>query len=55
MSKIIELAKVIDQEIENNRCLAESAFRELQDEKKKNKEFKRRLIQLLDEFYPDYS
>lgn len=55
MSKIVELAEVIDQEIENNRCLAESAFRELQNEKAKTMEFKRRLIQLLNDFYPDYS
>lgn len=55
MSKIVELAQVIEQEIENNKCLAEAAYNELQDEKNKNKEFKRRLIQLLDEFYPDYS
>lgn len=55
MSRIVDLAQVIEQEIEHNRCLAESAYNELQEEKKKNKEFKRRLIELLDDFYPDYS
>ena len=54
MSKIVELAQAIEQEIENNRCLAEATFQELQDEKRKNKEFKRRLIELLNDFYPDY-
>ena len=54
MSKIVELAQAVEQEIEHNRALAEAAYNELQDEKQKNKEFKRRLIQLLDEFYPDY-
>lgn len=55
MSKIVELAHAIEQEIIDNRTLAESVYHELQDEKRKNREFKRRLIQLLDEFYPDYS
>jgi hypothetical protein len=54
MSRIVELAQVIEQEIENNRCLAEATYNELQDEKTKTREFKRRLIELLDEFYPDY-
>ena len=54
MSKIVELAQVIEQEIEHNRALAEAAYNELQEEKQKQKEFKRRLIELLDDFYPDY-
>ena len=54
MSKIVELAQVVEQEIEYNRCIAEAAYNELQNEKAKTREFKQRLIQLLDEFYPDY-
>lgn len=54
MSKIVELAQAIEQEIEHNRNLAEATYKELQDEKEKNREFKRRLIELLNDFYPDY-
>ena len=54
MSKIVELAQAVEKEIENNRCLAEAAYKELQDEKEKTWEFKRRLIELIDEFYPNY-
>ena len=54
MSKIVELAQIIEQEIEYNRGLAEAAYHELQEEKQKQKEFKRRLIALLDDVYPDY-
>ena len=54
MSKIVELAQVIEQEIENNRYLAEAAYNGLRDKKAKTREFKRRLIELLNEFYPDY-
>jgi hypothetical protein len=55
MSKIVEFAQIIEQEIENNRSLAEAAYKELQEEKEKNKEFRRRLIKLLNDIYPDYS
>ena len=54
MSKIVELAQVIEQEIEHSKAVAEAAYHELQEEKQKQKEFKRRLIELLDAFYPDY-
>lgn len=54
MSKIVEFAQIVEQEIEINRQLAEVVYKELQEEKEKNKEFRRRLIQLLDDIYPDY-
>ena len=54
MSKIVELAKEIETEIEITRSLAEHTYTEVEEIKEKNKQFKRRLIELLDEFYPDY-
>ena len=54
MSKMIELARAIDAEIAYARNLAEITKNEVYEIKEKNKEFKRRLIELLNEFYPDY-
>lgn len=54
MSKIVELAQVIEAEIEQTQALAEHTIREVDEIKEKNKQFKHRLIELLDEFYPDY-
>lgn len=54
MSKIVELAQAIEAEIERTQDLAEHACMEVEEIKDKNKQFKRRLIELLDEFYPDY-
>ena len=54
MSKIVELAQEIEAEIEMTRAMAEHAHMEVDEIKEKNRHFKRRLIELLDEFYPDY-
>ena len=54
MSKIVELAKEIEAEIEQTRNLAEYTVKEVDEIKEKNKQFKRRLIELLDEFFPEY-
>ena len=54
MSKIVELAQEIEAEIEAARAIAEHAKEEIDEMKEKNRWFKRRLIELLDEFYPDY-
>ena len=54
MSKIVELAQAIEVEINDVRDLAEYATNEADEIKEKNKEFKHRLIELLNEFYPDY-
>ena len=54
MSKIVEFAKEIEAEIEMARAMAEHAHMEVDEIKEKNRHFKRRLIELLDEFYPDY-
>ena len=54
MSKIIELAQAIEEEIEMAKTIAKNAMNEIDEIKEKNKQFKRRLIELLDEFYPDY-
>lgn len=55
MSKIVELAQAIETEINEAHSLAQYATNEVDEIKEKNKQFKRRLIELLDEFYPDYS
>ena len=54
MSKIVELAQAIEVEIKTTQSIAEHAMNEVDEIKEKNKHFKRRLIELLDEFYPDY-
>ena len=54
MSKIVELAQAVEQEFEDVKNFAEMTYHELQHEKEKTKEFKRRLIELLNDFYPDY-
>ena len=54
MSRIVELAQEIEAEIEMTRAMAEHTIKEVDEIKEKNKQFKRRLIDLLDEFYPDY-
>lgn len=54
MSKIVELAQAIESEIEKTQAIAEHTMKEVDEIKEKNKQFKHRLIELLDEFYPDY-
>ena len=54
MSKIVEFAQAIDAEIKSAQALAEYTINEVNEIKEKNKHFKRRLIELLDEFFPDY-
>ena len=54
MSRIVELAQEIETEIEMTRAMAEQAHIKIDEIEEKNRHFKRRLIELLDEFYPDY-
>jgi peptidoglycan hydrolase CwlO-like protein len=54
MSKIVEFAQAIEAEIEMTQAIAEHTMKEVDEIKEKNKQFKRRLIELLDEFYPEY-
>ena len=54
MSRIVEFAKEVEMEIEMAKSIAEHAMKEVDEIKEKNRHFKHRLIELLDEFYPDY-
>ena len=51
MSKIIEFAKAVEDEIEINRHRIEHLEEELDKEKQKNAEFARRLHELLESIY----
>lgn len=51
MSKIIEFAQAVDEEISINRHRIEHLEEELNNEKQKNAEFARRLHELLESIY----
>ena len=51
MSKIVEFAQVVDEEISTNRYRIERLEEELDNEKRKNAEFARRLHELLESIY----
>ena len=53
MSKITELAAAIEEELKIVRDVAENAYEHAHKIENNNKEFKRRLIRLLDEFFPE--
>ena len=54
MSRIVELAQAIEAEIRTTQAVAEYAMKEVDEIKEKNRQFKNRLIELLNEFFPDY-